>query len=74
MIVYAIKDLDTGLFWNRIHKDFRPLAQNTLFVKDTGQARRALDPRCISGVVRDVYKGRNLDAVKIEMKEHKEQI
>ena len=33
IIVWAIKDINTGLFWNRIHKDFRPLSQNTLFCK-----------------------------------------
>lgn len=72
MIVYAIKDLDTGLFWNRAHKDFRPLAQNTVFLKNTGQAKRALDPRCISGFVHDIYKDKNLAAVKIEITEYKD--
>lgn len=33
MIVYAIKNLE-GNFYNSIHKEFRPLAQNTAFYKN----------------------------------------
>ena len=31
--VYVIKDLNTNLYFNRIHKDFRGLSQNTAFYK-----------------------------------------
>lgn len=33
IIIYAIKNLD-GNFYNSIHKEFRPLAQNTAFYKN----------------------------------------
>ena len=33
MIIYAIKNLD-GNYYNSIHKEFRPLAQNTAFYKN----------------------------------------
>lgn len=32
MIIYAIKNLE-GNFYNRVHKEFRPLGQNTAFYK-----------------------------------------
>lgn len=32
LIIYAIKNLE-GNFYNSIHKEFRPLAQNTAFYK-----------------------------------------
>ena len=31
-IIYAIKNIE-GNFYNKIHKEFRPLAQNTAFYK-----------------------------------------
>lgn len=30
---YAIKDTNTNLYFNRVHKDFRELSQNTAFYK-----------------------------------------
>lgn len=37
-IIYAIKNLE-GNFYNGIHKEFRPLAQNTAFYKNEKLAR-----------------------------------
>lgn len=69
MKVFALKDIDTGLFWNRIHKDFRPLSQNTLFVKDTGQAKRALAHTTMGYIRRTMFADRKVIAVEIEIKE-----
>lgn len=39
---YAIKDTNTNLYFNRIHKEFRPLAQNTAFYKTEKSANDEL--------------------------------
>lgn len=72
MIVYAIKDLDTGLFWNRDHKDFRPLAQNTLFLVNEGQVKRATEYATMGYVRRCAFENKNIIAVKIEIIEYKD--
>lgn len=33
-------DKNTGLLWNRVHKKFMPLTQNTLLVKNMTQYNR----------------------------------
>lgn len=62
-LVWALKDEDTGLFWNRIHKDFRELSQNTAFMKTE---RLAIDSRdnC-SDIRRKKMAGKNVIPVKI---------
>lgn len=53
LIVYAIQN-KYGEYFNRVHRDFRPLCQNTLFVMNKNQARR---------VMRETFafSGKNLD-------------
>ena len=40
LVVYAFKDADTGLFYNRIHKCYLPLMQNTTFYKTKKSAEK----------------------------------
>lgn len=39
---YVIGHKDTGNFWNRIHKRFMPLCQNTLICKTQNNAKSRL--------------------------------
>lgn len=42
--VVGIMDKNTGLLWNRVHKKFMPLTQNTLLIRDMGQYKRLTGP------------------------------
>ena len=72
MVVYALKDTATGMFWNRIHKDFRPLSQNTLFLVNEGQVKRATEYRTMGYIRRCAFENKNVIAVKIEITEQKD--
>ena len=67
MIVYALKDINTGLFWNQAHKDFRPLAQNTLFMKNMGQVNRMLENRTMGYVKQTAFENKEIIPVEIEI-------
>lgn len=41
--VYAIKDIETNLFFNRVHKDLKPLSQNTAFYKTLYNAEKEME-------------------------------
>lgn len=67
IIVWAIKDIDNGLFWNRIHKDFRPLSQNTLFCKSRTMVEYSMhNASCIR---QQMFKGHNIKPVMITISE-----
>ncbi|MEE1227283.1 MAG: hypothetical protein UHM08_09300 [Bacteroidales bacterium] len=65
--VWALKDMDTGLFWNRIHKDFRPLSQNTLFCKSQRLAEESRDT--CSDVRKKKQEGKDIQAVAMQIEE-----
>lgn len=67
IIVWAIKDIDNGLFWNRIHKDFRPLSQNTLFCKSHTMVEYSMhNASCIR---QEKFEGHNIKPVMITISE-----
>lgn len=41
-VFYAIKNKKTKEYFNRVHRDFRPFAQNTLLCKNENQAKRVM--------------------------------
>lgn len=65
--VFGIMDTNTGLLWNRTHKKFGPLAQNTLFLKDVGQYNRLVCPTTCVYVKRFAFAGKKLLPVEIEI-------
>lgn len=65
--VLGIMDKDTGLLWNRIHKKFCPLTQNTLFVKNKGQYERLVESRTCGYIKYSAFVGKNIVPVEIEI-------
>lgn len=41
--IYALKDINTNLYFNRVHKDFRELGQNTAFYKTKRNALQEIE-------------------------------
>ena len=67
IIVWAIKDIDNGLFWNRIHKDFRHLSQNTLFCKSRTMVEYSMHNA--SYIRQQKFDGHNIKPVMITISE-----
>ena len=69
MKIYATKDLKTGNYWNRVHKDFRPLCQNTAFYKTFNEAESEIHPLKITWRKRDLIKDMNIATVILSISE-----